>query len=204
MLCVIMNSLTDAQRLRHLDAQQKGVYSKSDLRTAFGAMHPEVFVRRVRALIRHGILRRFCRGWYVAEEFDLATLSQRIAPESCISFGTVLAQNLIVGTNPARQIVAIKTGRPRRYVFDGFSIEHVSVAKELLFGFSDTDGVQYANTEKAIIDVLYFHLRGRRFPFDIYSDIDVGKLNPERLRDYLSRYQNPKFVTFAERVLDLQ
>lgn len=149
----------------------------------------------------HGILRRFCRGWYVAENFDLATLSQRLAPESYVSFATVLARHLIIGPNPAGRIVAVKTGRRRRYDGDGFVIEHVSVTEELLFGFSSVGGVRYADAEKAFVDTLYFHLRGRRFPFDIFSDLAIDRLDPTRVRDYLGRYRNPKFVRFVEGVL---
>ena len=199
-----MNAVADAQLLSRLDAEQCGVYSTGDLRTAFGEAHPAGFVRRVRALLDHGILRRFCRGWYVGDGFDLATLSQRIAPESYISFGTVLARDLIIGTSPDRQIVAVKLGRPRRYACDGYVIEHVSVTEELLFGFSNVNGVRYANAEKAVLDTLYFHLRGRRYPFDIYSDIALNKLDTARLRDYLSHYRNPKFVAFVEGVMESQ
>ena len=199
-----MISVTDYQLLSRLDAAQRGVYSKSDLQTAFGELHPAAFVRRVRALLDHGILRRFCRGWYVGEVFDLATLSQRLAPESYVSFGTVLARDLIIGTSLDRQIMAVKAGRPRRYSCDGHVIEHVSTAEELLFGFTTTDGVRYANAEKAALDTLYYHLRGRRYSFDIYSDIALHKLDKARLRDYLSRYRNPKFVAFVKGVLEIQ
>jgi len=198
-----MNAITDAQLLRRLDTAQRGVYSKNDLQTAFGEPHPAAFVRRVRTLLDHGILRRFCRGWYVSEVFDLATLSQRLAPESYVSFGTVLARDLIIGTSPDRQIVAVKVGRPRRYSGDGYVIEHVSATKELSFGFANVSGVRYANAEKAVLDTLYFHLRGRRYPFDIYSDIALHKLDKAGLRDYLGRYCNPRFVAFAKGVLEI-
>jgi hypothetical protein len=197
-----MKSVADAQLLRRLDAEQGGVFSKADLQTSFGEPHPAAFVRRVQRLIDHGILRRFCRGWYVGETFDLPTLSQRLAPESYISFGTVLARELIIGTSSDRQIVAVKIGRPRRYAFDGYTIEHVGVTEDLLFGFSKVDGIRYADAEKALLDTLYFHLRGRRYPFDIYSDITMHKIDKSRLREYLSYYRNPKFVAFAERILE--
>ena len=199
-----MTAIADAQLLSRLATEQRGVYAKGDLQTAFGEPHPAGFVRRVRALIDHGILRRFCRGWYVAEIFDLATLSQRLAPESYISFGTVLARDLIIGTSPDRQIVAVKTGRPRIYRCDGYVIEHASVTGELLFGFTNLNGVRYANAEKAALDTLYFHLRGRRYPFDIYSDLALLKLDKARLREYLCRYRNPKFVAFVKGVLEIQ
>jgi hypothetical protein len=55
-----------------------------------------------------------------------------------------------------------------------------------------------------VLDTLYFHLRGRRYPFDIYSDIALHKFDKARLRDYVSRYRNPKFVAFVEGVLEIQ
>jgi len=197
-----MNAIANAQLLRRFDAEQRGVYSKADLQTVFGEQHPAAFVRRVNKLLDERILRRFCRGWYVGEAFDLPTLSQRLAPESYISFGTVLARELIIGTSPDRHIVAVKTGRPRRYACDGYVIEHVGVTEELLFGFSRINGIRYAEVEKALLDTLYFHLRGRRYPFDIYSDISLGKLDRERLHDYLKSYKNPKFVTFVKGLLE--
>jgi len=196
-----MNSAGDAIVLQRLGPSQRGVFSKADVQTAFGERHPAAFARRINVLLGLGILRRFSRGWYVTEDFDLATLSQRLAPSSYVSFSTVLARHLIVGPDPKDRIVAVKTGRPRRYALGDSVIEHVSVNDALLFGFETLDGVRYADAEKAAIDTLYFHLRGRRYPFDIYSDMAVDKLDHARIRRYLGRYSNPKFIAFAEGVL---
>jgi len=196
-----MNVVADLQILHRLRDPQRGVFSKADLQTAFAQRHPAAFVRRVNVLLEHGILRRFCRGWYVTEGLDLATLSQRLAPKSYVSFSTVLARKLIVGPSPEEKIVAVKVGRPRRYASDGLVIEHVSVNKELFFGFSVQEGVCFADAEKAFLDTLYFHLRGRRYPFDIYSDMAVDRLDEGKVREYLRRYRNPKFVAFAEGIL---
>ena len=196
-----MNSVADARTVQELQHSQRGVFSKGDLQTAFGERHPAAFTRRVNALLDLGVLRRFARGWYVAGDFNLATLSQRLAPSSYISFSTVLARHLIIGPDPEDRVVAVTTGRPRRYAMGDSVIEHVSVTEALLFGFETVDGVRYADAEKAAIDTLYFHLRGRRYPFDIYSDMAVDKLDHARIRRYLGRYSNPKFIAFAEGVL---
>jgi hypothetical protein len=197
----MMNAIADVRVVRGLEGPQRGVFSKGDLQTAFREQHPAAFVRRIDALLDNGVLRRFCRGWYVTESFDLATLSQRLAPGSVISFTTVLARHLVVGPSPETSIVAVKTGRPRRHTDGEHLIEHVSITARLLFGFSTIDGVRYADPEKAFLDTLYFHLRGRRYQFDIYSDVAVDTLDHERIRDYLSRYRNPKFVSFVEGML---
>jgi hypothetical protein len=198
-----MKTVEDSQLIARLAAAQGGVFSTSDLRTTLAEPHAAAFGRRVRALVEHGILFRFARGFYVTEAFDLPVLSQRIAPGSCISFDNVLARELVIGTKPAHRILATKVGPARRYAARGFEIEHLSISSRLSFGCESTDGVRYANAEKAVLDVLYFHLRGRRYGFDVYSDINLRKLDMPRVRDYLQRYRNPKFVAFARRVLQL-
>lgn len=193
----------DARLVQRVAREQCGVFSKADLQTLLAESHPAGLARRVRALEEDGILRRFCRGFYVTETFDLPTLSQRLAPCSYVSFGTVLARELLIGTRPERRVIAAKTGRARTYRGIGYEIVHVHIAPHLDFGHAPSDGVQFANAEKATLDVLYFHLRGRRYPFDIYSDIDFDKLDRGRLESYLARYRNPKFVAFAMGVLRL-
>ena len=198
-----MNFGADGRAIDRVAPSQKGVFSKADLQTLLAEPHPAAFVRRVKRLGESGHLQRFCRGWYVAPDFDLLTLSQRLAPDSYISLGTVLARELLIGPRPERQVIAAKTGKSRTYSSLGYEIVHVHIAAHLSFGFTATEGVRFADAEKAVLDVLYFHLRGRRFPYDIYSDIDFTRLNRDRLREYLGRYRNLKFVAFATRVLEL-
>lgn len=195
--------MADAERIAQVSGPQKGVFTRSDLQVLLAERHPAAFTRRVRALIGAGILRRFSRGMYVREGFDLPTLSQRLAPDSYISFGTVLARHLIIGTQPARQLLAAKPGRAHVYRGLGLEIVHVHIAAHLDFGHTTQGGVRWADAEKATLDTLYFHLRGRRYPFDVYSDLDRSRLDGVRIEGYLARFRNPKFVAFARGVLAL-
>ena len=199
-----MKAISDSRLVSRLAVAQAGVFSTADLQTALAEPHPAAFGRRIRVLLEHAVVFRFTRGFYVTEEFELPVLSQRIAPDSCISFETVLARNLVIGTSPNRRVVATKVGRTRRYASRGFEIEHVGISAGLSFSCEPQDGVRYANAEKAVLDVLYFHLRGRRYAFDIYSDMNLSRLDSGRLHEYLKRYRNPKFVAFAQRVLELR
>ncbi len=197
-----MNVVADSRAITAVSHGQAGVFSKADLQVLLAERHPSAFGQRIRNLIANSILQRFCRGWYVTPNYDLATLSQRLAPRSYISFATVLARKGIVGTRPKGHIVAVKLGRPRRYVNLGVEIEHVSISEQLFFGFAADDGIQYADAEKAVVDSLYYHLRGRSYPFDIYSDLATYKLDSKRLKTYLQLYKNQKFRIFARDVLE--
>ena len=66
----------------------------------------------------------------------------------------MLAQALVVGTSPDRQIVAVKLGRARRYASRGLTVEHVGVTPDLLFGFTVREGVRYADVEKAVVGAM--------------------------------------------------
>jgi hypothetical protein len=198
-----MKYANDARAVAKAAAAQRGVFSKADLQTLLAEPHTAGFARRFRALEDNGVLRRFCRGFYVAESFDLPTLSQRIAPGSYVSLETVLARELLVGPRSERRVVAVKTGKQRSYEGLGYEVVHLQVAPHLVFGYSVADGVRFADAEKGALDTLYFHQRGRRYPFDIYTDITFEKLDRTRLESYLRRYRNPKFVTFARRLLEL-
>ncbi len=198
-----MTLLEDARRVEESSAQQRGVFSTADLRALLPDRHPAAFARRVDSLIEAGVLRRFLRGWYVSETFDLATLSQRLTPESYVSFANVLADELLIGPRPERQVMAVKLGRARSYRCSGFEILHLGIAPHLFFGFRVEDGIRFAEPEKAVLDVLYFHLRGQKYVFDPFSDVDYSRLDLDRLGTYLERYRNPKFVSFVEGTLAL-
>jgi len=191
----------DARAIAAAATDQRGVFDKTDLKVLLAEPHRSALTRRIEALVHAGELLRFARGIYVREPFDLPTLSQRICPASYVSFGNALARHLVIGTTPARQVLAVKCGPARGYQGLGYDVTHVHVAPHLHFGFSAIDGVQWADAEKAVLDTLYFHLRGRRYPFDPFSDIDTSWLDPVRFASYLERYRNPKFVAFAQAAL---
>jgi hypothetical protein len=199
-----MKMASDIRIIERLKGEQAGVFSTADLRSALAEPHGSAFARRVDRLIEEKVIARFARGFYVAEGFDLSVLSQRIAPASCISFGTVLARELVIGTSPARRVVATKVGPARSYAALGFEIEHLSISSHLDFGWEVQGGVRSADKEKAVLDVLYFHLRGRRYSFDIYSDLGLAQIDMDRIERYLVHYRNPKFIAFVRNVLEIQ
>jgi hypothetical protein len=197
-----MKLASDIELVRRFQVQQRGVFTGRDLTILLAEKHPSAFARRVRALAQANVLRRFIQGYYVTpNSFQLDVLSQQIAPSSYVSFGTVLAQELVVGTMPEHQLEAVKEGRSRIYRGIGRRIIHRGIQSSLIFGYETHAAINRATVEKALLDTLYFHLRGARYPFDIYSDLNLYKLNLARLNEYLPRYRNHKFVTFVKDLL---
>ena len=137
----------------------------------------------------------------MAQDFNLKCLSQKICNDSYISFETVLAENGLIGTYNSNKIRAVKLGRHRKYNYDKYSIEQVSLAKNLFKHFEIINGIKQALPEKAYLDCLYFYMKGMMFSFNILSDVDTSLLNEKKLKKILSEYKNTQFIRFVENTL---
>jgi hypothetical protein len=196
-----MNEAADLLAVQTLQAKQAGVFTLADLRSTLGESHRAALFRRIDRLLNSGIIARCTNGIFVTKRFDLAVLSQRIAPDSAVSFETVLARALVIGPLPSRRVSAIRNGKSRTYAVSGAAVEHHRLHPKLRFGEEVRDGVRFTVPEKALLDVLTFHQRGRRALFDVYSDVNLDRLDRGLLRELLGRYENPRFVAFARNVL---
>ena len=110
----MVNIVDIAERIHDLSDAMRGGFSLADLQNLVGNESPGAFYRRVKRLEDASILTRFTRGFYVCKDFDPLVLSQRITPESYVSFGAVLARELLIGSIPAHRIMAVKPGPARK------------------------------------------------------------------------------------------
>ncbi|MBD3390984.1 MAG: hypothetical protein GF418_02950 [Chitinivibrionales bacterium] len=179
-----------------------GVFSTGDLRRLTGLQDRVLLNRRIAPLEEAGVLRRFCRGMYIAKGFSPETLSVRIIETSYLSLGTALARFLMIGSVPAGTIYAARVGRNRTFEGPGLTLEYVGIQDSLFFGYTTENAVRCATPEKALLDTLYFHLRGRRYSFNIYEDIDLSSVDMMVIDQWLSRYRNPRFVSFVRGYLN--
>ena len=173
----------------------EGVFTLPDLKVIFDENTEITLFRAVRKLIEARDLIKVKRGIYAIPDASLAAISCRIEPASYISTGTVLAQNAIIGSIPARRIQAVKRGRPRIYKCQLGTIEHLSIAPHLYFGFDSIDGKKVANKEKAFLDVCYYYYKGKTFSFDPATDINQADIDMTVVNSYLKKYDK-QFISF--------
>lgn len=196
----MLSRLKMAEKVRDFSSDMSGVFALSDIRNLLQTENRDVLYRAINELQRADVLSRFSRGFYVTKGFDPWVLSQRLCPESYVSFGNALAKQLLIGSVPHYRVRAAKAGPKRVYSNENIRIEHLSLRKGLNFGWEVVDGIRVALPEKAVLDTLYFYRRGIRFSFDIYSDIDYSRLNKDIINEFLKKYKNPVFIDFARKL----
>ena len=165
------------RKISRLAADQLGVFDRAELRAIISPSSDKSFYGIVRKLVTGGLLRRFSREIYVTTEFDPRALSQKLNPESYVSFANVLADELLIGPVPAHRVMAVKVGPTREYTDGSLMICHVGVKPHLFFGYHPGKGYLRADKEKAVLDTLYLHQKGWKFNFNVYSDVDYSKLD---------------------------
>lgn len=188
------------ERFQRLSASMGGVFSYGDLFNVIGAGSALGNKRKIKRLIREGVLFKVQRGFYVTKKPDLSVLACRLKKSAYISMDSVLAGAGLVGTLPVAAVSAVAPGIRKRIVQTEWgAIRFFSLKKDLIFGVSTLpSGVRVADNEKAYLDMLYFYTKGARFVIDPVTEVSLAKLDRKRLMSYLRRYRNPKFVKFVK------
>ena len=186
------------ERLEKWAEELGGVFTLGDLRVLNGELGEAGVYKKIQRLVEGGELVKVKRGLYALPSASLEAISARIEPEAYVSMGTVLSRHLMIGSIPARRLQAVKLGVPRTYVCALGTIEHVSIAPHLFFGFEVVKGLRVATPEKAWLDACYYRTKGREFSFDLDSDVDRERLDEAIITSYLKAY-DPRFRAVYER-----
>jgi hypothetical protein len=181
-------NLADYQKFMAVSASMDGVFTLADFRVLYGSDSAATRFRKLEDLVEAGELLRVKKGLYARPDADLRRISQRIAPDSYLSLGTVLAAEGLIGSIPARRVWAVRVGRPRSYDCTLGRIEHLSIAPGLCVGWTLREGLKWADPEKAYLDAWYFSYKGRNLSFDLLEDVDRDRLDAEKLAAYVSVY----------------
>lgn len=152
---------------------------------------------RIARLINNQLLAAICRGLYGTEGWTLESASARLYPDSFVSGPSMLAEHLMIGTVPTQRLFCIKTGLPRNFDTPQGQIEFHSIQPKQLFGYARQGLVNKANPERALLDTLYYHLRGEKFFFDLFTDVNVSAIDAKLFAQYVAKFRNPKFKAFA-------
>lgn len=197
------NLIKIATDINRLSPEMGGVFSSSDLSNLIGGGSNLLNSRVKQRLVRNEIVTRVQRGIYVTKKCDFWVLASRLSPNSYISLDSVLSKNGLIGSIPKRFVSAVHPARNRKVTFSGGTVQFHSIREDLIFGTEKlANGVAVADSEKAFIDLLYYYSKGTRFVVDPLSEVDVTKLTPRKIQNYLKKYRNPKFIKFVKGIIN--
>ena len=176
-------------------AELDGVFTLPDLKIAFNGISSPSIYREIESLIEAKDLVRVKRGYYATVNTKLSTIAARLYPKSYISTGTALAAYRIIGSVPERRVQVVGVGTPTITICSLGTIEFLSIAPKLFFGFERNENANWATAEKAYLDCCYYFYKGKTFSFDLTSDVNRTILDPKKIERHLVVYDK-RFITF--------
>lgn len=190
------------QKIQSLAPEMGGVFSFSDLYNIIGLFSSDRTAKVIFRLVRENLLIKVRRGIYATHGPDLWVVASRLKANACISMDSVLAKNGFIGTLPAKSVSLIYPGNTQTMVTPVGRFRFFKIKRELLFAAQKlTNGMIASDSEKAFLDMLYYHLKGAKFVVDPRTDVDLWKLDIKKIKRYLKSYRNPKFIKFVKGVL---
>jgi predicted transcriptional regulator of viral defense system len=176
--------------LKLLQKMNKPLYTIADLEKITSLPRKSLYV----ALKRWeggGIIERVTQGVYVpmGSNISLENVAAQLYIPNYLSFESALAKYGVLNLIPYTLTFAT-TRKTRKYTLRKQEIEFRQISAELFFGFEMKNGMYIALPEKAILDEVYFVVRGKAaLDFD---EVDIKKLSSKTLKDYSKRF--PAYV----------
>ena len=69
-------------RLQKFDSRQEGVFTFNELAVLFDINDSNSLNKKIKVLIDYGYIKKFIRGFYVTDKFNVELLSRKINPDS--------------------------------------------------------------------------------------------------------------------------
>ena len=195
-------AMENTGRLVEFAPKVGGVFSLSELSSLFDISSQQTLWTAVRQFESAGLLKRYCRGIYVAQKFDPLVLSAKVRTDSYITLGSALAFHKLIGTESPFLVSCVVPSRASEYVGE-INLSYSRLSTKMFFGTTTLkNGVRMADAEKAVLDTLYFYQHKKKFYFNIFQDINFAVLSQKKVDEYLEKYANPKFRIFARNTID--
>lgn len=197
-----MESYSKTDIIKVLQSRQTGLFNLVDFRRLFGIFNSQTLYKKIQRLEKEKIIQKLAGGKYrfLFTPVDDFTIANFLYEPSYVSLESALSFYGII-TGFSYQITSLARKKARVFRIDNKDFQYSRVSPGLFWGYEKKENFLIAEPEKALLDYLYFGLKGlRNLNFDEFDlkgidkqklVIDAKKLNDGRVYDYISA--NRKF-----------
>lgn len=194
-----MESLSTIGVIKLLQSQKTPLFSLNDFARILGIENRRTLYKKIQRLEDKKIIQRLIKGKYrfllsTVNDFTLANFLYR---PSYISLETALSFYGIITAFPY-QITSITIQKTRSFDIDGKEFKFSRISPALFWGWEKKEDFLIAEKEKALLDYLYFGLKGIR-DFDL-DEIDTTEIDRQKLLSFARRFNNKYLLAAAARL----
>ncbi len=196
-----METYSTPDIIRILQKKQVSFFSLADFGRLFNIGNQQTLYKKIQRLEEKNIIQRLIKGKYrfllsPGNDFTLANFLYQpsyISLESALSFYGII-------TGFSYQITSVLTNKTRFVNIDGKDFQYCQISSDLFWGYEKKDEFLIADKEKALLDYIYFSLKGLR-SLD-WEEIDLSEIDKSKMAIYLKKVNKRKMTeVFAEKII---
>ena len=188
-----METYSTTNIIRLLKEKQIALFSLSDFERLFNIKNNNTLYKKIARLEKKRLIKKLIKGKYyfllnATNDFKIANYLYQpsyISLESALSFYGII-------TGFSYKITSISTKKSRAFDIDQKEFQYSQINQNLFWGYEKKENFLIAEKEKALLDYLYFHLKGLR-GFD-REEFDFKEINRDRLRIYARRFGDERLL----------
>lgn len=188
-----METYSTADIIRALKEKQIALFSLTDFSRLFDITNQQTLYKKIQRLEEKKIIQKLIKGKYrfllsPVDDFILANFLYQpsyISLESALSFYAIL-------TGFPYQITSLTVKKTRTVNIDDKEFQYSQIAGSLFWGYEKKEDFLIAEKEKALLDYIYFSLKGLR---DLsFEEMELSEIDKKKLAVYAKRFKNRRLM----------
>jgi len=193
-----METNSTSEILRTLKEKEIALFTLTDFSRLFNLKNDNTLYKKIQRLEKKKIVERLTKGKYLflfseANDFLIANFLYQpsyLSLESALSFYGII-------TGFPYQITSITTKKTRNITAHQREFSYARIKKDLFWGYEKKDDFLIAEKEKALLDYLYFSLRGYR-NLD-WEEIEKKQIDKAKLLSYARRFKDKRILKVVKK-----
>ena len=195
-----METYSTTGAIKLLQAKGLSLLTLNDFSKLFNIDNRQTLYKKIARLEKAQIVQKLIKGKYqflfkLADDYSLANFLYQpsyISLESALSFYGIITgfpyQVTSISVKPTKLIEVSQ----KEYVYS-------QIEKSLFWGYAKPDNFLIAEKEKALLDYIYFGIKGlRNLSFD---EMDFSEINKDKLASYVSIINNQRITKIVKGIL---
>lgn len=180
--------------------QNISLFTISDFSRLFNLRKNNTLYKKIQRLEKQKIIKKIINGKYIfslsrPDEFAIANFIKNpsyISLESALSFYGIM-------TGFPYSITSISTKPPKTVIIDEKEYSYSHINPSLFWGYEKNSQFLIADKEKALLDYIYFSLKGLRTMLD-FDETDTTQIDRVRLSEYARRWGDKRIIKIIKNI----
>lgn len=192
-----METYSTTDIIKFLKEKQIALFSLADFERLFNINNQNTLYKKIQRLEKKKIIQTLVKGKYhflfnTINDFSIANYIYQpsyVSLESALSFYGII-------TGFSYKLFSITTKKSRAFNFDKKEFQYSQIDQNLFWGYEKKERFLIADKEKAMLDYIYFSLKGLR-TLD-WEEFDLTEINKQKLIAYARRYKNKRLLSIIK------